>query len=390
MAGALSGIRVLDLCIILAGPTCGRTLAQYGADVIKIDAAHRAPALTPWLDVGRGKRSICIDLSKDAGLDVFYRLADSADVVLEGFRKGVADRMGIGYEQLKQRNPGIISVSINAFGQDGPWAHRPGFDQNAQAATGQQVRNGGREGTPAPPPYTFNDYGTGLMAAYGVMMALLEREHTGTGQRIETALAFTASTFSSSFLIDYPGFERNEIEGPEARGNNAMSRLYATSDGWIFVNATNDDWESLTELSQFEHLRSRPEFSSAGLRQENDESLAQELSSVFRIEPTEFWTGLLTDAGVSATANAKLSGFFDDDYVRRRGLIVSNDIPGIGHFDHGGVSAQMSKTPPVAGVSPVLGGDTDEVLLEVGYSQQEIDALRSDGIIPPAEGVPFA
>ena len=127
MPGALNGIRVLDMCIILAGPTCGRTLGEYGADVIKIDPEHRKPALTPWLEVGRAKRSICLNITKPGGLDVFYRLLETADVVLEGFRKGVADRLGVGYQQLRERNPGIVYVSINAFGQDGPWAMRPGL-----------------------------------------------------------------------------------------------------------------------------------------------------------------------------------------------------------------------------------------------------------------------
>ena len=226
MPGALDGIRVLDLCIILAGPTCGRTLAEYGAEVIKIDPEHRLPALTPWLDVGRGKRSISLNITRKSGLEAFLALADTADVVLQGFRKGVAERLGIGYEQLSARNPGIVYASINAFGQDGPWAQRPGFDQNAQAATGMQLRNGGPDGEPGPPPYTFNDYGTGIMAAYGVMLALLERERSGRGQKIDTSLAYTASTFSSAYMVDFEGFESNEISGPAAKGTSPLSRLY--------------------------------------------------------------------------------------------------------------------------------------------------------------------
>ena len=116
----LAGIRVLDLCIVLAGPTCGRTLAQYGAEVIKIDPEHRPPQLTPWLDVGRGKRSIALNISTPEGLDTFLKLVDSADVILEGFRKGVTDRLGIGYEQVRAKNPGIVYTSINCFGRSGP------------------------------------------------------------------------------------------------------------------------------------------------------------------------------------------------------------------------------------------------------------------------------
>ena len=113
------------MCIILAGPTCGRTLAEYGADVIKIDPEHRPPTLTPWLDVGRGKRSICLNITRPGGLDAFDRLVDTADVVMEGFRRGVAERLGVGYERLRDRNPGIVYVSINAFGQEGPWSRGP-------------------------------------------------------------------------------------------------------------------------------------------------------------------------------------------------------------------------------------------------------------------------
>ena len=273
MPAALKGIRVLDMCIVLAGPTCGRALAEYGAEVIKIDPEHRQPGLTPWLEVGRGKRSICLNITKPAGLDAFYRLVETSDVVLEGFRKGVADRLGVGYEQLKRGKPGLIYGSINAFGQQGPWAMRPGFDQNAQAATGMQVRNGGRDGVPAPPPYTFNDYGTGLMAAYGVIMALLERERTGEGQRVETALSYTASTFSSPYMLDYVGYDRNEIEGPDAKGFNALSRLYQSSDSWFFLSVEDSEgWNRLTRLDSLNHLRGNPEFATAELRDENDNS----------------------------------------------------------------------------------------------------------------------
>ena len=258
MTGALDGIRVLDLCIILAGPTCGRTLAEYGADVIKIDPEHRRPALNPWLDVGRGKRSMCIDIKKERGLEAFCKLADTADVVLQGFRKGVAERLGIGYEQLSGRNQGVVYVSINAFGRDGPWSMRPGFDQNAQAATGMQLRNGG-SGEPGPPPYTFNDYGTGIMAAYGVMLALLERERTGVGQQVSTSLALTASTFSSQYMVDYDGHEPSEVSGPEAKGTGPLSRLYRTSDGWLALSAELDgDWKRLTKLEPFAALSGIP------------------------------------------------------------------------------------------------------------------------------------
>ena len=388
--GALSGIRVLDMCIVLAGPTCGRTLAEYGADVIKIDPEHRRPALTPWLDVGRGKRSICLDITRPGGLDAFDRLGDTADVVLEGFRKGVAERLSVGYGRLSDRNPGIVYVSINAFGQEGPWATRPGFDQNAQAATGMQTRNGGRDGTPAPPPYTFNDYGTGLMAAYGVMLALLERERTGRGQRIETALSYTASTFSSPYLMDYQGCQRTEIEGPMARGFRALNRLYQASDGWFFLSAEGaGDWEGLTSLDSLTRLGAMDRFSSRQLRAENDTALAEELSTVFASRNVADWTESLRTAGVAAVANRGLDEVSEDAYARSRGLVTSTEHPAFGSVTHGGVAPRLSGTPVKTGTSPEFGGDTVAVLRDIGYTDGEIERLRTQGTIPRADAIPL-
>ncbi len=376
MPGALEGVRVLDLCIILAGPTCGRTLSEYGADVIKVDPEHRVPALTPWLDVGRGKRSICLNITKDTGLEAFYKLADTSDVVLTGFRKGVAERLGIGYEQLSERNPRIVFAAINAFGQEGPWAMRPGFDQNAQAATGMQVRNGGEDGEPGPPPYTFNDYGTGIMAAYGVILALLERERTGRGQKVDTSLAYTASTFSSEYMIDYEGFEPDEVSGPEAKGTGSFSRLYRTSDGWIALSAERDnERERLLQLEPF-----------AGAREAD---VSGQLETVFASKSTSDWIELLSGAGVPATSHRTLNDVRSDSYARDAGLIISGQHEAFGDVEHAGTAQRLSQTPARVGTSPVFGGDTEAVLTELGYTQQEIDSMRADGVIPGAEGLPL-
>ena len=376
MPGALEGVRVLDLCIILAGPTCGRTLSEYGADVIKVDPEHRAPALTPWLDVGRGKRSICLNITKDTGLEAFYKLADTSDVVLTGFRKGVAERLGIGYEQLSERNPGIVYAAINAFGQEGPWAMRPGFDQNAQAATGMQLRNGGEDGEPGPPPYTFNDYGTGIMAAYGVILALLERERTGIGQKVDTSLAYTASTFSSAYMIDYEGFEPDEISGPEAKGSGPFNRLYRTSDGWLALSAEQDvERERLLAMEPFQRLA--------------DPGLPGQLGAVFASNSTSGWMQLLSGAGIPATPRETLSGVRSDPYARDAELIMSELHEAFGSVEHAATAQQLSKTPARTGTSPVFGGDTEAILIELGYTQDEIDSMRADGVIPRPEGMPL-
>ena len=377
----LSGIKVLDLCIILAGPTCGRTLAEYGAEVIKIDSWFRPPTDRQLHDVGRGKRSICLDITKPEGLEVFYRLADTADVVLGGFRKGVAERLGIGYEQLRQRKPDIVYLAINAFGQDGDWSNRPGYEQNAQAATGVQIRNGGHGERPIHSPYTFNDYGTGMMGAYAVMLALLQRRQTGEGQFVHTSLAQTGSTFSSPYLIEHEAYERNEVEGLNARGFDALNGLYRGEDGWIAI--ADASWESLVGIGAFAHLSEREEFVTEELRRQNDEVLREELGAVFLSDHVDGWLGRLRVAGINAVRNDDIEFILGDDYPRQQGLIVEEDNPQLGTVTHAGLAPRLSRTQPALGMTPTFGEETEAVLLELGYEVEEIDALRDEGIIPP-------
>lgn len=380
----LSGIRVLDLCIILAGPTCGRTLAEYGAEVVKIDSWFRPPTDRQLYDVGRGKRSICLDITKPSGLEVFYRLVDTADVVLGGFRRGVAERLGIGYEQLRERKPDIVYLAINAFGQDGDWANRPGYEQNAQAATGVQIRNGGREEEPVHSPYTFNDYGTGLMGAYAVMLALLHRRRTGEGQFVHTSLAQTGSTFSSKYLIDHDGYQRNEVEGLEARRFDALNGLYQAADGWLAI--ADAEWDTLVGLEEFAHLSKREEFVTEELRTMNDSMLADEIGAILALGKVQDWLTLLRTAGINAVRNDDIAHILSDGYPREQGLIVDEDSPILGDVvTHAGVAPRLSKTQPVLGTAPVFGEETEAVLLELGYEVEEIDALRADGVIPPLE-----
>ena len=172
---------MLDLCIVLAGPTCGRTLAEYGADVIKIDDPARPYDPSGSLDVNRGKRSILLDLKQEAGRQVFFDLLETADVVVENYRKGSLAKLGLDYDSLKQRKPDLVYASLNAYGYDGPWSERPGWEQLAQATSGMQARRGGRDAAPMLMPYPVNDYGTGMMGAYAVALALHERNRTGPG-----------------------------------------------------------------------------------------------------------------------------------------------------------------------------------------------------------------
>ncbi|MDA1127533.1 MAG: CoA transferase [Chloroflexi bacterium] len=369
---ALDGIRVLDLCIVLAGPTCGRTLGEFGADVIKIDDPSRPYDISGNTDVNRGKRSIQINLKTKDGLEVFYKLLETADVVVENSRKSSLARLGISYEQLKERKPDIIHASLNAFGYDGPWSERPGWEQLAQATSGIQVRRGGRDGTPKLLPYPMNDYGTGLMGAYAVALAVHERNRTGKGQTVNSGLALTAGLLQSPYFLDYEGYQRDEPEGLSVRGFSAKSRLYKTADGWMFFHCPSDEaWERLAALSEF-----------AGLGKSGDEALTQSLTKVLASKPRSEWAKLINPTGVSVMANRLVEDFRDDADIRKAGLVVGRDHPGIGNADHLGSVAKLSETPMRVGrPSPLLGAETDEILSEAGYNGEQIESFKLSGAV---------
>ena len=227
---------MLDLCIILAGPTCGRTLAEFGADVIKIDNPMRGGYVSSHNDVNRGKRSLLLDLKSAAGREVFWRLLADADVVVQNYRAGKLAKLGLSYEDVRQRKPDIIYASLNAFGHIGPWAERPGHEQFAQATTGMQSRFGG-DGPPMLQPNPINDYGTGFMGAYAVALALLHHRRTGEGQHVDTALAYTAMIHQSPFMQVYAGKRWDEPSGQDRLGSGPLHRAYRARDGWFFIGA---------------------------------------------------------------------------------------------------------------------------------------------------------
>ena len=382
---ALQGVRVLDLCIVLAGPTCGRTLAEYGADVIKIDDPARPYDPSGSLDVNRGKRSLWLDLKSDAGRQVFFKLLETADVVVENYRKGSLAKLGLDYESLRQRKPDIIYASLNAYGYDGPWSERPGWEQLAQATSGMQVRRGGRDDAPLLMPYPVNDYGTGMMGAYAVALALHERNRTGRGQAVDSGLALTAGLLQSPYFLDYAGLEREEPEGRGLRGRSALSRLYQANDGWFYLHCpeTCGAQDSLLGLAELAHLKGHPELAPDGKEgPAQDGALAGELAGVFRQRSRAYWIERLNRAGVSAIANMDIGDFRNAAEVREAGLIVTREHAGRGRADHLGSTAHLSATPMGLGrPTPVLGADAGEILQEAGYSTEEVAGLVAAGVV---------
>lgn len=366
---ALEGVRVLDLCIILAGPACGRTLAEFGADVIKIDYPDREGGVAFHHDINRAKRSILLDLRRPAGMEVFWQLVEKTDVVLQNYRQGVVERLGIDYESVRTRRPDIVYASLNAYGDIGPWAARPGWEQLAQAATGMQKRFGG-DGPAVLQPYAINDYGTGLMGAYGVALALLHRQKTGEGQHVQTALARTACTLQSQFMQEYEGKQWDEPRGQDALGWGPLHRLYRASDGWFFLALREDQHDRLAAAPGLEAVSNRA-----------SDALEPALERAFVQDTAEAWVERLRAVGVGAQRALSAEDVMADAYAVSRGLSLTREHDGVGLVTTNGPSPLLSRTPVVPGrPAPVPGADAVSVLADIGR-EDEIDALVAAGAI---------
>ncbi len=365
---ALEGVKVLDLCIVLAGPTCGRTLAESGAEVIRIDSPHRA-SIAFHNDINRGKRSILLDLKTAEGMEVFWKLVDWADVVVQNFRKGVAGKLGVDYASVRARKPEIIYASLNTYGQLGPWAGRPGHEQIAQAATGMQERYGG-SGRPTLAPFAVNDYGTGFMGAYGVALALLHRRKTGEGQHVDTALAYTATMLQSLYLHDYEGKRWDEPRGQDALGAGPLYRAYRASDGWLFLACREEE------------IRRIPEF-----RDVAEEETEEALEEAFGAGTVAAWVERLQAVGAGAhPIVTDLTVLREDPYVRGRGLVVTREHEGFGPLTTNAPSPRFSRTPAKPGrPAPRPGSDAASILAEIGLAD-DLDRLIAERVVV-VEGV---
>ena len=370
MRAALAGVRVLDLCIILAGPTLGRTLAEFGADVIKIDNPTRGGYIASHNDVNRGKRSLLLDLKSAAGRDVFWRLLEDADVVAQNYRAGKLEKLGLSYEAIRQRKPDIVYASLNAFGHLGPWAERPGHEQFAQAATGMQCRFGG-DGPPMIQPNPINDYGTGFMGAYAVALALLHRQRTGEGQHVDTALAYTAMMHQSPFMHLYDGKRWDEPIGQDRLGSGPLHRAYRARDGWFFIGARQDEAPRLAAVDGLTDL--------ASLR---GEALEQALAQCFAGDTVANWVARLTSAGIGAHRYiADLDELLQDPYVTAHALSLTREHDEIGLVTTCGPAPRLSRTPIQPGhPAPKPGADAIEILTEIGLGDR-VEALIEAGVV---------
>jgi crotonobetainyl-CoA:carnitine CoA-transferase CaiB-like acyl-CoA transferase len=376
VASALEGLRVVDLTQVLAGPTAGRTLAEFGADVVKVNNPGEEGAGYRWqvhryhTDVNRGKRTILVDLKTPDGSRIVEGLIDRADVVLQNFRPGVPERLGVGYERVRARRPDVVYGSISFYGADGPWARGPGYEPNAQAATGMAARIGGKDGPPGPQPFAPSDYACGLLGALAVGLALFHRQRTGRGQHVQTSLTGAATLLQAAYAQDYAGKTWDEPSGPAALGWSPLQRLYRAADGWLFLGAAPAQRELLGQLMDVPAVE--------GLE---GEELARVLEATVASRPVDEWTKILGPAGIGVHRVVPAAQVMRDPWAVAHGLSLTRTHAGGAEITTIGPPARLARTPVVPGrpVSPP-GADAGEVLAAIGMGDR-LDELVARGAI---------
>jgi crotonobetainyl-CoA:carnitine CoA-transferase CaiB-like acyl-CoA transferase len=395
MPGALEGLRVLDLSRLLPGGFCTLLLADMGAEVLKVEDTgggdyirwmppyygseeqqRDGTASAYFLALNRNKRSLRLNLKDERGRDVLLRLAEDYDVLVESFRPGVMDRLGVGYDALRQRNPRLIYCPISGYGQDGPLTARSGHDTNYLALNGLLGLTGRRGGPPIQSAGQIADLGGGgLMAAVGVLAALHERERSGEGQMVDISMTDGALSWLAMVAARYFAEQQVPHRGePELTGGIACYVPYETKDGgWVSLGALEPKfWQNwcngvgrpdLIE-KQFEH----PDSEAGG-----------EIAAVFKERTRDEWTAFAGEHDCCLEPILDLDEALESELVRARGMVVELDQPGIGAVKQLGAPIKLSRTPPdTSGPAPALGADTDAVLREIGMDPQP---LREAGVV---------
>ena len=384
---ALNGLRVLDLTRVRSGPTCVRQFADWGADVIKIEAPidtaqFGGPRSGPdFQNLHRNKRSLTLDLKNEAGLASFRKLAETADVIVENFRPGVKKRLGIDYDTLSKTNPGLIYASISGFGQDGPLADRPGFDQIAQGMGGLMSITGTPGEGPMRVGIPLADLCAGLFAAQGIMIALLERATSGKGQWIQTSLLQ-----AQVFMLDFQA-ARYLMDGdiPKQAGNNHPTSIptgvFRTSDGHMNIAVTgNNIWASFAKILGRETWLTDERYATAPARSDNRDALGAEIEATLKTNTTAHWIDLFTGAGVPAGEINDIGQVFAEPQVRHLGLAQPVTSQERGETELVGQPIIMSRTPShIATPPPLAGQHSAEILTEIGLSSDEIEEMRASG-----------
>ena len=388
-SSTLDHFKVLDLTRARAGPTAARQLADFGADVIKIEA----PGDPNYADMGtrhgpdfqnlhRNKRSLTLDLKTPEGLEIFMKLAEKADVIIENYRPEVKHRLKISYEDVRAVNRGIVYASISGFGQTGPYANRPGLDQIAQGLGGHMSVTGKPGEGPVRSGAAISDMTAGFLTAGGIMAALLERYKSGEGQWLHTSLLQ-----AQIFLLDFQA-ARWTVDGEVApqEGNNHPTNVpmgtFKTEDGYVNIAPMGSMWSKFCSVMDLGDMELDNKFATQDARFQNRRDVDQRIENVTVTQSTAHWVDILNAAGIPCGPIYQMDEVFGDEQVKHLGVAQPVDSPGRGNTQILAQPITMERTPSHLAVgSPELGQHVVEILHDLGYTSNEIDQLREKGIV---------
>lgn len=392
-SSALSRFKVLDLSRVRAGPNCVRILTDFGADVIRIEpprgvdpneamfAANREGG--DFQNINRNKRSMTLNLKRPGARDVLLRLVREADVVVENWRPDVKKKLGLDYEALAQVNPRIILASISGFGQDGPQAWRPGFDQIIQGMGGLMSVTGAPGSGPVRAGLAVADMSAGLYAAIGILTALLEREVSGRGQWVHASLLHAQIAMMDFQMARYLNDQDVPVQVGNDHPTSSPMGLFEASDGVFNLGASGEgNWIRLCALLDRPQWRTDPDYQTEPLRVVHRSRLNAELADIFRTNTVSHWVRMLNDSGVPAGPVYSVPEVFEDEQVQHLGVTAELDTPFGKRMHYITQPVTLERTPSrVVAPAPGWGEHTDEVLAEAGYSDDEIRRLHDDAVV---------
>ncbi len=393
--GPLDGVKVVEIGVAMAGPFCAMMLADYGAQVVKIERVGVGDDSRAWpphfhgalghyfASANRNKLSIALDLKCAEGVEVARRLIGEADVVVDNYRVGALARAGLGYDALSTMNPRLIYCSISGFGATGPESAEPANDLFMQAFSGGMSITGEVGGGPVKMGLSVADLGAGMLGAMGVLMALQARQRTGRGQRVETSLLEAQLAMLSYHLTRF--FSSGEVPGPNGSGalTSPIYRAFRASDDWIVISAFNERmWRDLCGVLERPEWADDPRFCDARRRAENRELLRGMIGEVMALRPVAHWQARLKAAAVPCSPINRIDRVVAEEQVRARDMVVQLELPELGTMRMAGLPLKFSETPGrIERHPPRLGQHTVEVMRRLGYTDEAINELAARGVV---------